>query len=107
MVRRREITCLLGCLIVLTSTQLLAQPSANDLIAAVVVKINAEEGTVTLRHESIAHLHLPATTTRFRYIDPRLVLRIRDGDRIRFRADRYDGMLRLTAVVPLGAPTGP
>ena len=44
-------------------------------------------GTITLRHEFIAHLHLPTTTT-FRHVDPRLVLGIRDGDRVRFRADR-------------------
>lgn len=81
-----------------------AQSSPADLVGAVVVRIDGERGTVTLRHEPVPALHLPAATTTFRYIDPRLILRIRDGDSIRFRADRIDGSLRLIAVWP--APPG-
>lgn len=106
MVRRRDMASFLACLTTMISTQVWAQASANDFIGAVVVKIDLEGGTVTLRHEPVAHLHLPATTTTFRYVDPRVVLRIRDGDRVRFRADRYEGTLRLIAVVGLGRPSG-
>lgn len=81
-----------------------AQASATDLIGGTVIGIDGERGTVTLRHAPIAHLHLPAATTTFRYFNPALVIRIRVGDAIVFRADRYDGLLRLTAAIP--APPG-
>lgn len=86
------------------SGMVLAQASASDLIAGTVIRIDGERGTVTLRHAPIAHLHLPAATTTFRYFNPALVVRIRVGDAIVFRADRYDGLLRLTAAIP--APPG-
>jgi len=86
------------------SGTVLAQPSPSDIIAGTVIQIDGERGTVTLRHAPIAHLYLPAATTTFRYFHPALVLRIRVGDAIVFRADRYDGTLRLTAAFP--APPG-
>lgn len=89
-----------GFLAVSLLTQSFAQPSASDLIAGEITQISAERGTVTVRHAAIAHLHLPATITDFHYVDPKLILRIKEGDRVRFRVDRYEGTLRLTAVFP-------
>ena len=86
------------------SGNVLAQASESDVIAGTVIRIDGERGTVTLRHAPIAHLHLPAATTTFRYFNPAIVIRIRVGDIIVFRADRYDGILRLTAAFP--APPG-
>ena len=86
------------------SGKVLAQASASDLIAGTVIRIDGERGTVTLRHAPLAPLPLPAATTTFRYFNPALVVRIRVGDAIVFRADRYDGNLRLTAAIP--APPG-
>ncbi|WP_298856803.1 copper-binding protein [uncultured Aquimonas sp.] len=101
--RRRTLLLCLG-LAPWGSGRVLAQASTSDLIAGTVIRIDGERGTVTLRHAPIAHLHLPATTTTFRYFNPALVVRIRVGDAIVFRADRYDGSLRLTAAIP--APPG-
>ncbi|OUM00080.1 copper-binding protein [Variovorax sp. JS1663] len=75
------------------------QPSATDFIAGEIVKIDAERGEVTLRHEPIAHLHLPARTTIFHYVDARVILRAKAGDKVRFRADRFEGTLRVTAIL--------
>ncbi len=100
-------TMLLLCLWLETwgAGKVLAQASPSDIIAGTIIQIDGERGTVTLRHAPIAHLRLPAATTTFRYFNPALVTRIRVGDAIFFRADRYDGSLRLTAALraPLGA----
>ena len=101
--RARRRSVLVGSLTALIAAHSLAQPSAADWIAGEIVKIDSERGTVTIRHSAIAHLHLPAATTIFRYVDPVVVLRIKPGDRIRFRSDRYDGTLRLVNVVPVAA----
>lgn len=80
-----------------------AQALSSDVIGGTVIKIDGERGTVTLRHAPITHLHLPATTTTFRYFNPSLVLRIKVGDGVAFRADRYDGSLRVIAIFPAGS----
>lgn len=80
-----------------------AEPSAADWLNGQVVKIDMERGTVTLKHQSIAYLHVPATTTVFRYVDPRVTLRIKEGDLVSFRADRVEGELRITAVLSAAA----
>ncbi len=103
---RRSLALLCLSLASWGSGKVFAQASSSDVIAGTVVKIDGERGTATLRHASIAHLHLPAATTSFRYFNPALVVRIRVGDRVAFRADRYDGTLRVTAIflAESGAP---
>lgn len=54
--------------------------------------------------ECIKPATLPAATTTFRYFNPAVVIRIRVGDAIVFRADRYVGSLWLMVVPP--APSG-
>jgi Cu(I)/Ag(I) efflux system protein CusF len=81
-----------------------AEASARDLIAASIVRIDAERGTVTLRHAPIAHLHLPGGTTVFRYVDSRIIIGRRDGDSVFFRADRVDMTLTVTMIIPAATP---
>lgn len=61
--RRHQLVFLSGYIALGLAGRSHAQPSATDLIAGEIVKIDAQRGEVTLRHEPIAHLHLPARTT--------------------------------------------
>lgn len=80
----------------------MAEPLPSDPIRGEVVKIDQERGTVELKHEAIPYLHLPAKRTVFRYYHPNVVLRAKDGDRVIFRANRYDGALVVTGpMIPL------
>ncbi len=97
--RRHQVVLLCGYIATGFAGRIHAQPSATDLIAGEIVKIDAERGEVTLRHEPIAHLHLPARTTIFHYIDARVIIRAKAGDKVRFRADRFEGTLRVTAIL--------
>ena len=87
------------CLTLLPGARLLAQPSATDFLAGQILKIDLEAARITLRHGPIAHLSLPAGTTSFRYFESRWVIGRRPGDRVLFRADRFDLALRLTMLV--------
>lgn len=100
--RRSVLSCLFKIATATVIGDALAQ-SPTDFVLGQVVKINAEHGTVTLRHDPIAQFYLPASTTTFRYVDPKLITRVKDGDRVRFRVDRYDGDLRLVLMVPMSA----
>lgn len=95
--RRMFALAALTCL--LAAAQVAAEPTANDLIAGQIVSIDHEAGKITLQHAPIPYLHLPAGTTTFRYVESRWLIGRRAGDRVRFRADRIDLTLRMTALI--------
>lgn len=95
--RRRLVACALLCLA--SAARVAAEPSANDFIAGQIVKIDQEAGRITLQHEAIPYLRLPAGTTTFRYVESKWLIGRRPGDRVRFRADRVDLSLRMTALI--------
>lgn len=76
-----------------------AEPSASGFIAGQIIKIDHEAGKITLQHEAIPHLRLAAGTTTFRYVESKWLIGRRAGDRVRFRADRIDLSLRMTALI--------
>ncbi len=61
-------------------------------------KVDREAGKVTLRHGPIAHLDMPAMTMVFRVAEPKLLTGVKEGDRIRFAAERVNGQFTVTAV---------
>ncbi len=94
--RRMFVFAVLACCS--AASQVAAEPTANDLIAGQIVSIDHEGGRITLQHVAIPYLHLPAGTTTFRYVESRWLIGRRPGDRVRFRADRIDLTLRMTAM---------
>ena len=74
----------------------------TDFIAKKIAKIDAERGEVRLRHKPIAHLHLPARSTVFHCVDARAIVRAKAGNAVRFRAERLEGTLQVTAILPSG-----
>lgn len=94
--RRSIILCAVACF---ACGRAPAEPSANDFIAGQIVKIDHEAGQITLQHAPIPYLHLAAGTTTFRYVESKWLIGRRAGDRVRFRADRIDLALRMTALV--------
>lgn len=100
--RRRLLGGLAACAAMLFSSVGRAEPQPTDPIRGEVIKINQERGTVELKHDPIPYLQLPAKRTTFRYYHPDVVLRAKDGDRVIFRANRYDGALVVTGpMIPL------
>lgn len=65
-----------------------------------VKKINVEAGKVTINHGPLANLDMSAMTMVFRVKDPNWLSQIKPGDRIRFVAERQDGVLTVTALQP-------
>ncbi|RBA23643.1 copper-binding protein [Herminiimonas fonticola] len=54
-------------------------------------KINKETGRVTIKHGPLANLDMPGMTMLFRLQDPAMIDQIKEGDRIRFVANKVDG----------------
>jgi len=63
-------------------------------------KIDKEQGKVTLKHGPIINLDMPSMTMVFKVADPKMLDSIKEGDRVKFAADRVNGAITVTAIEP-------
>lgn len=76
-----------------------AQTAANSpMIAAEVQRVDAAAGKITLKHEAIAHLDMPAMTMVFLVKDPSLLQDVQAGAKVRFSVDKQGGAYVVTAL---------
>jgi len=61
-------------------------------------KVDLEQGKVTLRHGPLANLDMPAMTMVFTVSDPKMLDGLKQGDKVRFTADKKDGTYIVTAI---------
>lgn len=75
-----------------------AQPtsSTTPLTDGEVRKVDRAQGKLTLRHGPLPNLDMPAMTMVFRVKDPSMLDQVKEGDRIKFTADRIDGAITVT-----------
>lgn len=74
-----------------------AQPAA-PMAEGEVRRIDKAQGKLTLRHGPIANLEMPGMTMVFRVADPKLLDAVKDGDKVRFTAERLNGAFTVTAI---------
>lgn len=61
-------------------------------------KIDREQGKVTLRHGALDNLGMPAMTMVFKAADPKLLDNLKEGDKVKFTAEKVDGAFTVTAI---------
>jgi uncharacterized cupredoxin-like copper-binding protein/Cu/Ag efflux protein CusF len=61
-------------------------------------KIDKEQGKVTMKHGPIANLEMPGMTMVFKVADPKMLDAIKEGDKVKFSADRVNGAITVTAI---------
>ena len=67
-------------------------------VDAQVRKIDAASGKLTLRHGPIPNLDMPPMTMVFGVTDLALLQGVKEGDKIRFTADKLNGAFTVTAI---------
>lgn len=72
--------------------------SAAEMSDGEVRKIDKEQGKVTLRHGPIANLEMPGMTMVFKVADPKMLDTIKEGDKVKFIAERVNGAITVTAI---------
>jgi len=77
-----------------------AGPTATGMTDGEVRKIDKAQGKVTLKHGPIGNLDMPGMTMVFKVADPALLDGIKEGDRVRFSADRLNGAIVVTDIQP-------
>ena len=76
----------------------IAQPT--PMADGEVRKVDKEAGKVTLRHGPIANLAMPGMTMVFKVASPKMLEGLKDGDKVRFTADRVNGAITVTTIEP-------
>lgn len=72
--------------------------SAQPLTDGEVRKVDAAQNKITLKHGEIKHLDMPPMSMVFQVKDPALLAKVKPGDKVRFIADRIDGVYTVTAI---------
>ena len=75
-----------------------AAPAASPMADAEVRKIDKEQGKITLKHGEIKNLDMPGMTMVFRVADPKMLDTVKEGDKIRFNADKVGGAFTVTKI---------
>lgn len=63
-------------------------------------KIDKEQGKMTLRHGPLENLGMPAMTMVFKVADPKMLDGLKEGDKVKFTAERVNGAFTVTAIQP-------
>jgi Cu(I)/Ag(I) efflux system periplasmic protein CusF len=63
-------------------------------------RIDKSVGKVTIKHGPLQNLDMPAMTMVFRVKDPAMLDQLKEGDQIKFSAERIDGAITVTAIQP-------
>ncbi|MBN9204350.1 copper-binding protein [Methylibium petroleiphilum] len=72
--------------------------SAQPLTDGEVRKVDAAQNKITLKHGEIKHLDMPPMSMVFQVKDPALLAKVKPGDKVRFIADKIDGVYTVTAI---------
>ncbi|TXI24890.1 MAG: copper-binding protein [Roseateles sp.] len=63
-------------------------------------KVDKEQGKLTLRHGPLDNLGMPAMTMVFKVGDPKMLEGVKEGDKVKFTAEKVNGAFTVTAIQP-------
>jgi Cu(I)/Ag(I) efflux system protein CusF len=87
-----------------------AAPTASApaaMIVGEVRKVQADQGKVTIKHQPIPTLAMPAMTMVFRAQQPKILRDLKPGDKIRFQAESTRGVLFASRIELANQPAQP
>jgi len=71
---------------------------AQDTSDAEVRKVDKDRNRLTLKHGEIKNLDMPDMIMVFRVKDPHMLDTVKPGDKIKFKAERLDGVYTVTFI---------
>jgi Cu(I)/Ag(I) efflux system periplasmic protein CusF len=66
-----------------------------------VKKVDKDAGKLTIKHGPLTNLDMPGMTMVFRVKDRAMLDQVKEGDKIRFVADRVDGAITVVELKPV------
>ena len=79
---------------------LAASAFAQALTDGEVRKVDKATGKITLKHGEIRNLDMPGMTMVFQVTDAALLDKVKEGDKVRFSAEKTGGAYVVTALEP-------
>ncbi|NUZ08441.1 copper-binding protein [Piscinibacter koreensis] len=79
-----------------------AKPTEADsatLTRGIVKKVDTDQGKITIQHEALENLGMPAMTMVFRAADATVLQGAKAGEAVAFRAEKVNGALVVTRLV--------
>jgi Cu/Ag efflux protein CusF len=73
---------------------------ANISTVGEIRKVDKEAGKLTIRHEALENLGMPAMTMVFRVADPKFLDAVKEGDKVSFVADKVNGQFTVMNIKP-------
>lgn len=73
-----------------------AKASSVSFVKAEVDAVDAAKGSVTLTHEDIPNMNMPAMTMAFNVADRKMLKGIKAGDKVRFKLESVKGQALVT-----------
>ncbi len=73
---------------------------AAELTEGEIRKVDTDNKKITIKHGLIKNLDMPGMTMVFQVKDPAMVDRVKQGDKIRFRAEKLNGAIVVTDIQP-------
>jgi Cu(I)/Ag(I) efflux system periplasmic protein CusF len=64
-------------------------------------KIDKEQGKLTLKHGPLKNFDMPAMTMVFRVVDTKMLDGLKEGDKVKFNAEKVNGAFTVTAIQPI------
>ena len=71
---------------------------AQEYVKGEVVKIDAKQKKLTIKHEPLANLDMPAMTMVFVVAEDAMLDKVKEGQAIEFVADRVNGRITVTEI---------
>ena len=75
-----------------------SKASATTLSDGEIKKVDKSAGKITIKHGPIANLEMPNMTMVFRANDPAMLEQVKTGDKVRFAADKINGVYTVTKI---------
>lgn len=72
-----------------------------DMTDAEVRKVDLDTQKITLKHGEIKNLEMPPMTMVFRVQDPAMLNAVKAGDKVKFSADRVNGVFTVLTLEPV------
>ena len=72
--------------------------SSADMAEGEIRKVDLNTQKITIKHGPIKNLDMPGMTMVFQVKDPALLAKVKAGDKIRFQAEKLDGVIVVTAI---------
>jgi Cu(I)/Ag(I) efflux system periplasmic protein CusF len=78
--------------------QATAQAPASELTEGKIRKVDKSAGKITVKHGEIKNLDMPPMTMVFGVKDAAMLDKVKQGDKVRFRAASEDGKFTITEI---------